>query len=434
MTAKRLTREAILSSEVTNASAIELPDELKAPVSWRFIAIYALAYTGVWLALLTPVLVSIAIRVRQLAPDTATDDLGLVLGIGALFALIGNPIFGHLSDRTRSKYGMRRPWLVGGMLCGALALLSIAMAQNIALVLIGWCIAQLAFNAVLAALLAVMPDQIPAEQRGTVSGVLAICIPVGQALGTLLVQQVSESTLLLFMLPALIGTVAILLLAWVLPDRHLSAMNKSVLTTRAWVNLFWVNPRRYPDFAWAWLSRFLFVMGTAFITTYQPFYLMDNLGFSLAEIPRLVSQSVSAQAVMMIIFSLLSGKLSDVLKRRKLFLFVGGVLYALGLWLIAGAQSYQAFLIGIIVTGAGHGIYFGTDLALATEVLPDRDSDSGKDLGILNMANALPQSIAPAVGSAVLLFATGSYAWLYAIAGCVAVLSSVSILPLKQVR
>jgi MFS family permease len=423
-----------LGSEANNALGTEVPDKLKARVSWQFISIYAMAYTGVWLALLTPVLVSIAIRVRQLAPESATDNLGLVLGIGALFALIGNPIFGHLSDRTGSRHGMRRPWLVGGMLCGALALLSIALAQSIAVVLIGWCIAQLAFNAVLAALLAVMPDQIPAEQRGTASGVLAICIPVGQALGTLLVEQVSDSTLLLFMLPALIGTVAVLVLVRVLPDRRLPSTNKPLLTMREWVRLFWVNPRRYPDFAWAWLSRFLFVMGTAFITTYQPFYLMDNLGFSLAEVPRLVSQSVSAQAAVMIVFSLLSGKLSDVLQRRKLFLFVGGVLYAVGLWLIAGAQAYQAFLIGIIVTGAGHGIYFGTDLALATEVLPDRDSDSGKDLGILNMANALPQSIAPAVGSAVLLFAMGSYAWLYAIAGCIAVLSSVSILPLRQVR
>lgn len=412
----------------------ELPSERGTRVSWTFILIYAVAYTGVWIALLTPVLVSIAIRVRQLAPGTATEDLGVVLGIGALFALIGNPIFGHLSDRTKSKYGMRRPWLLGGMLVGALALLSIALAQGITAVLIGWCIAQLAFNAVLASMLAVLPDQIPTEQRGTASGVLAICIPVGQALGTLLVHQVAESALLLFMLPALIGTVAVFILVWVLPDRRLSPASPPLLTIREWLQLFWVNPRLYPDFAWAWLSRFLFVMGTAFITTYQPFYLMDNLGFTLREIPQLVSQSVSAQAVMMVIFSLVSGKLSDVFRRRKPFLFVGGVLYAIGLWLIAGAPSYQAFLIGIIVTGAGHGIYFGTDLALATEVLPDRHSDSGKDLGILNMANALPQSVAPAIGSAVLLMATGNYMWLYAIAGCVAVLSSVSILPLKQVR
>ena len=136
---------------------------------WSFIALYALGYTGTWLALLTPVVLTIAIRVRQLAPDTAAQDLSLVLGIGALFALDGNPVFGHLSDRTRSRYGMRRPWLIVGILCGGLALLLIAQASSVALVLVGWCLAQLAVNAVLAAMVAVLPDQIPAEQPLTAS-------------------------------------------------------------------------------------------------------------------------------------------------------------------------------------------------------------------------------------------------------------------------
>jgi MFS family permease len=427
------TNETSLRSESMPLQA-ELTNDEIAPVRWTFILVYALGYTGTWLALLTPVLVSIAIRVRQLAPITATEDLAMVLGVGAMFALVGNPVFGHLSDRTTSRFGMRRPWLVGGMFFGSLALLMIALAPTVTFVLIGWCLAQLAFNAVLAAMLAILPDQIPTRQRGTVSGVLAICLPVGQALGTLLVHQLATSTLLLFMLPAAIGFTVVLVLAWMLPDRRLASDSRPLLKTREWLSLFWVNPRAYPDFAWAWISRFLFVMGTAFITTYQPFYLMDNLGFALREIPRLVSQSVGAQAAMIVLFSLISGKLSDVLNRRKLFLFIGGALYAVGLWLIAGAANYSEFVWGMIITGAGHGLYFGTDLALATEVLPDRYWNSGKDLGILNMANALPQSIAPALGSVVLLLAMGSYTWLYALAGCIALLSSITILPLKQVR
>ena len=85
-------------------------------VGWPFIAIYGLAYTGLWMALLPPILVGLAMRVRVIAPAHATGSLSLVVGVGALIALFGNPFFGRLSDRTTSRFGMRRPWLVVGAL------------------------------------------------------------------------------------------------------------------------------------------------------------------------------------------------------------------------------------------------------------------------------------------------------------------------------
>ena len=112
-----------------------------------------------------------------------------------MFALIGNPLFGRLSDRTTSRFGMRRPWLIGGMLCGSAALLMIATAESIAVVLIGWCLAQLAFNAVLAAIVAVLPDQVPRRSARHGRGVIGICLPLGQLSGTFVVHLVSGSTL-----------------------------------------------------------------------------------------------------------------------------------------------------------------------------------------------------------------------------------------------
>jgi MFS family permease len=141
------------------------------------------------MALLTPGMVSIALKLRQLSPGSAAHDLALVLSIGAGVAIVSNPIFGRLSDRTRSRFGRRRPWIVAGMLCGTLALVIVAQAQNVGMVLTGWCLAQLAFNAVLAAMVAVLPDQVPEENRGTVSGIIAVCLPIGQALGSVAVRE-----------------------------------------------------------------------------------------------------------------------------------------------------------------------------------------------------------------------------------------------------
>lgn len=421
-----------MDSQEQPASSAAVDD--KARVGWGFITLHALAYTGTWLALLTPVLVTIALKVRQLAPDSAASNLSLVLGFGAFFALIGNPLFGRLSDRTTSRFGMRRPWLIGGVICGALALLMIATATTIGVVLIGWCLAQLAFNAVLAAIIAVLPDQVPVEQRGTVAGVMGICLPLGQVSGTFLVQSVANSTLLMFMVPASICIVLVLVFALSLRDRRLAPGTVPPLGWRDTVAIYWVNPRQHPDFAWTWLSRLLLVLGTAFLNTYQPFYLIDKLGHTAEQIPTLIFQGILVQTVAIIAVSVLGGRLSDAIGRRKIFVVIGGVVYAMGLWVIAAAPDYPTFLLGMTITGIGHGIYFAVDLALVTDVLPNRWRDAAKDLGIFNVANALPQAIAPAVAPLILATSGGNYTWLFAIAGSIALLASITILPVKSVR
>src|SRR5512142_224503 len=151
-----------------------------------FVAIYAFAYAALWLALLTPATITLALRVRQIVPGDAARPASLVLFAGALAALVSNPLFGALSDRTRSRFGRRKPYLVVGGVVGFGALALIGVARSVAAVLVGWCVAQLAYNAVLAALVAIVADRIPASRRGTVVGILGMCMPVGQISGTFL--------------------------------------------------------------------------------------------------------------------------------------------------------------------------------------------------------------------------------------------------------
>src|ERR1700709_872382 len=131
---------------------------------------------GTSLVFIAPVLVSLALKVNSLVGiERAPASLALVTGIGSLVSMVGNPFFGKMSDRTSSPLGMRRPWMVIGLVGGSLGILVVAVAPTIAVVLAGWCIAHLFFNALLAAEVAVLPDQIPAAQRGLVSGVLGVC-------------------------------------------------------------------------------------------------------------------------------------------------------------------------------------------------------------------------------------------------------------------
>jgi len=404
-----------------------------ARVSGTFIGIYALAYTGIWLALLTPIVVTITLRVRELTPEHASQNLALVLSIGAVCAMFAGPLFGYLSDRTNSRFGMRRPWMIGGMLGGSAGLLIVATAPSIAGVLIGWCIAQIAFNAALATTVALLADQVPTAQRGTVAGILGICMPIGQLIGTYVVQLVAGSIVLRFMLPASLGTAAVLLLAALLRDRRSTTPGPRT-SIGEFFAAFRIDPRRYRDFWCAWLSRFLLGVGTAFITTYQPLYLVENLGREAGEVPVLVFRSMLLHSILVVAMSLISGRLSDRLGRRKIFVLLGAFIYTIGLWVVAIAPTYTVFLVGLAIAAIAHGMYFAVDLALVTEVLPDSQRSAGKDLGILNIANALPQVVAPLTGALILWLAAGSYVAMYAMAGVIAFSSAIAIIPMKTAR
>ncbi|MGB3682257.1 MAG: MFS transporter [Rubrobacteraceae bacterium] len=405
-----------------------------------FIIAYALAYFGLWATLLTPVVVSLAIKVQQVDPQTPVRSLSLVLGTGAFLALASNPVFGKLSDRTTSRFGMRRPWLLGGAVAGTLALLVVATAQSIFVVLVGWCLAQLAYNALYAAITALLPDQVPPAQRGRISGILGMCQPPALVAGTFL-AQLGPGVLWMFMGPAAVGLVTVVGLVVVLNDdrRQQHPGYRPRYTLREFASSFWVNPRRHPDFGWAFLSRFLLFMGVATLITYQVYYLSGKLGVPTAEVPRMVFISAVVLNIMIVPASVLSGWVSDRLGRRKALVFASALVLAMGFSVIAFAGSIPVFLAGVAIAGAGHGVYVAVDLALVSEVLPSPD-DAAKDLGVSNIASAAPQSLAPAIAPlflAVPLFASGeggNYTALFLAAAIFATLAAFAIRPVKGVK
>ena len=403
-------------------------------VGWSFVAAYAAAYAGMWMALLSPILVGLTLRARAIDAEHAPADLSLVMGVGALIALLGNPFFGHLSDRTTSRFGMRRPWLVGGALGGAAGLAIVAQATSVPQFLLGWCIAQLAYNAQLAALLAILPDQVPPRHRGMVSGIVGVSLPLGMVSGTLLVEALADSTLAMFMVPAAIAIVTAVGFAWMLPDRRLAPAQRSRYDLREFLASFWLDPRRFPDFGWAWTSRFLMFAGVAVLLTYQGFYLIEQLGYAPDEVPHLVFLSTLVQSGAAMVLGVAGGWLSDAFGRRKAFVAGAALIYALALLVIAFAPSFAWFLLGMALSGAGQGMFLAVNLALATEVLPDRGNHAARNLGILNIATVLPQSLMPAIGPGILLASGGSYTALFVIAAALATLGAWAIRPVRLVR
>jgi MFS family permease len=225
-------------------AALEPESPAAHPVGWGFISLYTLAYISTSLVFIAPLLVTLALKVNSLVGiERAPDSLALVAGIGALLAMFGKSFFGKMSDRTSSRLGMRRPWMVIGLVGGSLGILVVALAPSIAVVLVGWCIAQLFFNALLAAMVAVLPDQVPAAQRGLVAGVLRVCTPIASVSGTFVVKLFTGNQLAGFLAPCAIGGFFILLFAVTLKDRRLAKADKPTWSLREFASTFYLNPR-----------------------------------------------------------------------------------------------------------------------------------------------------------------------------------------------
>ncbi|ANF56388.1 MFS transporter [Halotalea alkalilenta] len=407
-----------------------------AEVGAGFMLRYTIASFGLFLAVMTPVTITMAIRVAELDPTGKAVSLGFILGAGALVAMVANPLFGQLSDRTRSRFGRRRPWMFGGLLVGVLGLAGIGASTSLWWVGVLWCVVQAGLNATLSALIAVIPDRVPEQQRGRVSAFYGMSSNVAVFSGAAIVDLVGAEGMAMFLVPALIGLGCMLLFALRYPEPEVAGLAPpKPFSTLGMLRDFWLDPRQHPDFAWAWVSRFLLFIGGAMLMTYQVYYLTDVLGIDALDIGRRVFVSSLVMGGCMMLASFISGWLSDRSRRRKPFVLLAGLVYAAGLGILTVTSSFTGFLAAIVVSSLGFGVYLAVDQALVVDILPNREQDAAKNMGILNIANAAPQSLAPAVAPLFLAIGGGgNYVALFITAAALALVGALAILPVKGVR
>jgi MFS family permease len=424
---------------VTDASPLKLRQQTHLPtkrVGFGFISAYAAVYVATSMAVLVPLVLTLALRIQQLDAAGKVGDLALVMAVGGIFVVLAGPFMGRLSDRTTWRLGMRRPFLLTGAILEASGLLMLAVAPALFVVLVSWCLVAIGSTAVLTAANAVLPDQVPQEQRGLVSGVLGMTQGVGLIVGTFLVQAVVGSVLGMFVLPALVALVSVLIFAVILPDRRLDPQQPlPSYNLGEFLHSFWVNPRRYPDFGWAWMGRFLVVMGMVTLTSYQVYYLIDHLHVSPRAVAGLIFLSILISNIALMIASHLSGWFSDKVRRRKPFVLIAALLYALGLLLVALAPTITAFLIAIAMTGIGQGVYMAIDLVLGAAVLPEGGREAGKDMSVFSIASTVPNTVAPAIAPLFLAIGgEGNYTALFLAAALFAFLGALCTQPIKGVH
>ncbi|MEK0098868.1 MFS transporter [Streptomyces sp. A475] len=355
---------------------------------------------------------------------------GTLTSVGAVAALLSNICFGALSDRTRSRFGSRNPWIVCGALVAAVAMTAMSVAASFVIVLVSWTVFQLALNAFLSSLIAVTPDRVARDRRGTASTITAFGVLVAQSLGALVgAAFLDQARVGLRVVPWLLAVVAVIFVIFA-RDRSNIDVPRQPLSARTVLRTFAIPRDR--DFLCALFGRFLLLLALFLVVFYQLFILTDYLHLSNGKAASTIATIGGITAVASGVAAAISGPLSDKLGRRKILVILSSVLVALAAAVPAVWPSVAGLLTFFAVGGVAYGIYNAVDAALMTEVLPS-DDNRGKDLGVLNVANTGSQVLAPVIAGLILGAGLG-YRVMFLTATALALLSSLFILPIKRVR
>ncbi len=356
-------------------------------------------------------------------------NLTIVATIGAFAAMIAQPIAGQISDRTRSRFGRRAPWMVLGALAGGLSLIGLAFADSLVGFVLAWTLVQISYNFAQGPLSAVLPDRVPLSRRGLFAALSGIGHMVGaiggQVIGSLFFQSLTAG----YITFAAVALAIMVVFNLFNPDYPSTQLKTEPFQLRDFLRTFWVSPIKHPDFFWAFTGRLLLYTGYFAVTGYQLFLLTDYFG---VENPATVIPVLGLISLAGILIStVVSGPLSDRFGRRKPFVFASAATTGLALVLPWVWPDLTAWMIMTFVAGLGFGMFQAVDTALISEVLPSAKSFA-KDLGVVNIAATLPQTLAPGVAGAIVL--TFGYAGLFPVGIALSILGAFAVWPIRSTR
>ena len=381
-----------------------------------FIVGYGLAQAGAFIAFIPLLALLLPEKAREIA---GAGGAGLLLSqaamVGGLTAAIANLAFGVLSDRTRSRFGRRRPWIIGGFLGVAVSLYGIGAADDAPHLIWGIVLFQLTVNAFYAPLSALVPDLVPDAQKGLISAWAGGALPLANLFTAAVLSRFTGASDIQYLLVAVAAGALILPFAFRLRERP-AAPREFRLSFVAF---------RDPRFTRAFAARLLVESAIAINTLYVLLWLQTAPGrvmptgwTTLSWFGVLLVSSTLAGAVS----GFIGGVASDRMRRRRIFVICGALAMAAAFVLLAFAPAWPVVLAAQMLFGAAHGLHATTVAAMTAEILQHPD-EAGRDLGIMNMAVALPQSLAP--GAAAIVFSIGlTINWVFAAAAAAALLSA----------
>ncbi|NMM98706.1 MFS transporter [Bifidobacterium olomucense] len=379
---------------------------------------------------------SMVLLPQRLKDDGFANPNGLIAQLnaaGAVVALCANIIFGSLSDRSRSRFGRRTPFMIAGAIASGTCLFLVSVAQHAATIIAAWCGLQLFLNALLSPALATLSDRIPGNLRVRMSVAYGLGITMGNAFGTMLGALFHERKTIGFAVAACLLALDGLIVVSIWPKEP-SAENlpKAGNGVKAMLKSFQPPIRGASDFYKALIGRFCLMLAYNMVFAYQLYILESYLGQNAKQAAATIAVLSSCTMIASLTGMIVSGVIAERWGRRKPLLIIAAVLLACGFLAPRLMPSVQGFYIYGVLAGLGYGTYNASNQALSIDVLPNKN-EAGKGLGILNLANTSGMILAAVITSSVYAIC-GTYRPVFIGAALLALISIPCIATIRSAR
>ncbi|MGQ9493986.1 MAG: MFS transporter [Anaerolineae bacterium] len=371
-------------------------------LDYIYLSAYWFALSYLWNSM-GPIILPNLISPPMVDEGIKGSALGLLSATGLVIAIIVQPIAGYISDRSTSRFGRRRPYLLVGTLFDLFFLLGIALSKQYWFLFLSYMLLQVSSNVAHGPYQGLIPDLVPEERRGTASGVKQFAEIVGiivTSLATAALMAQGQTLLAIVVIMTVLTVTMLITIIGVREEPLRDAPNQSLRETV--LDTFKVDPRRYPDYFWLLLSRLFILMGMNLVRNYVLYFVADVvIGPSVPYAERMaqannLSGSLLAIIAVAIAFTALpTGMLSDRLG-KKLLVLLSSILGAIGAFLMVFANGRTLLtlsgfpLMDILIFGSliglSAGIFLSANWALATDLIPKEEG--GRYLGISNLATA----------------------------------------------
>jgi Na+/melibiose symporter-like transporter len=359
------------------------------------ISLIGFALTALWGSMHTVIL---PLRLLDFISESQKNTyLGLLSGTGLILAMVVQPMAGLISDRSKSSWGRRRPFIFIGSVLALLFLPGIGISNSYGTLFITYCLLQVGSNIAQGPYQGFIPDLVSEQKRGMASGVKNLLEIIG---GVALVRLVaifmsrysiaggSSWLWIALAMPAMLLVVALAATMLAIKERP-AAESSRIFTLSVFINSFRVDTRATPDFIWFLLSRLLIFMAFAIIQRFALYFLMDVVG--LPDPAVAAANLLLVVGICMVVVVYPAGRLSDRMGRRPVILS-SALIGALAIVLLFLSKNYLHVIVAGGLLGVSSGAFLSANWALATDLLPR--GEAAKYLGLANIATAGASALA----------------------------------------
>lgn len=415
----------------------ETSTEAVRPTALRPLLAYLLpATTAMYAAFNGVQQILVPAQVESFGAASKVGHLALITALAALASVVALPLGGTVSDRTRSRFGRRSPWIVVMSVATAVLLCGMGLSTGIVVLAIMCVAVWFTANFYQGAFAAILPDRVPVARRGLAAAVIGLGTPLGIMLGVNVASRVGRVPgYVIFGLLLVVTSLALVFGAReessadaVVPQR--SSGGDTSNSRRAFFDAF-----RSRDFVFAFLSRACLSLAYFTVSGYLFYSMQDYIGVDHipgGDVAVAVSTLTTISVVTWSVVATIAGWLADRLDRRKLFVGISAAGLAMSMVVPIVCPTWAGMVVYSFLSGAFIGTYFAVDLAVMSLVLPDK-ANEGRDFGILAVATGLPQALASVVAGA-LLTVFGSYAALFVFGAACAFAAGLVVMRIRAIR